>query len=269
MEEKRKKVALVLGGGGARGVMHIGALRVLKENNIPIDMVVGTSMGSFIAGTYALYQDPDLIEKMVLQQLDSKTLLWFFDLTTHGGIAKGERMEKWMDDWFKGKTFEELQIPLAVVAADINSGQPVTLNSGYVASAIRASTAIPPAIKPFNYQAKMLIDGWVADPLPVGVAKEMGADIVIGVMMDSTEHKKYDEDNISIQEALNRSFAIMSEQIIAHKKPFADYIIKPKTGDVVIGGKLEEMAEKDKLMQHIKAGEVATIDALDDIKKLL
>jgi len=269
MDKKRKKIGLVLGGGGARGVMFIGVLRVLRENNIPIDYIVGTSMGSMMAGAYALSQDPDFMERVMLEELDNKSLLGLFDITMHGGVVLGQNIEDWLEKLFEEKTFGDLEVPLSIVVTDLNTGEPVTLNTGKVSTAIRASSSIPPAVKPVAYQGRLLIDGWIADPLPIGVAKQMGADIVIGVVMDSSEHQTYTEKNITLPQALNRSFAIMSDQIIAHKQPFADVLIKPKAGDVVIGGKLEELAKKDKLAEHIKAGETAAIEALEKIKKLL
>lgn len=269
MDKKRKKVGLVLGGGGSRGVAFIGVLRILKENNIPIDYIVGTSMGSIMAGTYALTKDPDFMQKMMLEELDSSSLLKLLDLATHGGFVTGQRIEDWLEKWFEEKTFADLDVPLSIVAADLNTGKPVIINTGNVAVAIRASSSIPPAIKPVSHQGRLLIDGWIADPLPIGVAKQMGADIVIGVVVDSGEHPVYLEENVTLPQTLNRSFAIMSDQIMAYKQPFADVLIKSKAGGVVLGGKPEELAQKNKLAEHIKAGEEAAIEALGAIKKLL
>ncbi len=205
----RRKVAVVLSGGGAKGVAHIGALRVIEEAGIPIDMIVGTSMGSIVGGLYSIGYTPDQLDSMVMHQdwglllsdrterrmqtfsqkeTDSKYIvsLQFGKMKdSFGGYIKGSNLEMLFNDLMVGYhdpiNFSELPIPFACVAADIVDGKPVVFHEGVLATAMRASMAIPGVFTPVYLDDMVLVDGGMVNNFPTNVAMDMGADIVIGV----------------------------------------------------------------------------------------
>lgn len=217
---KRKKVAVVLSGGGAKGVAHIGALRVIEEAGIPIDMIVGTSMGSIIGGLYCIGYTPDQLDSMVMSQdwgllLSDRTerrYQTFSQKETHakylvslqfgkkmegfGGLIKGTNLEMLFNDLMVGYhdpiNFGDLPIPFACVAADIVDGRPVVFHEGVLPVAMRASMAIPGVFTPVYTDDMVLVDGGMLNNFPTNVAMEMGADIIIGVDVQS-ELKNKDE----------------------------------------------------------------------------
>jgi len=270
MDETRKKIGLVLGGGGAKGVAHIGVLKVLEANDIPIDYIVGTSMGASIAALYALHKNPQEIERLFAEEFDWKMLVGLLDPTIQGGFIKGEKIENWMRDLIRAARFEDMQIPLAVVVTDINNGEAVILAEGDIAEAVRASIAVPPTVKPVEHQGRLLADGWISNPLPAKVARQMGADVVIGVVLDSSDSvERLDEDTISTSIFLKRSFNILSDHLIRYKLAEADVVIRPKIGDLSIGGGVEEFLSKEAVARDIAAGEVAAREMLEKIKELI
>ncbi len=216
----RKKVAVVLSGGGAKGVAHIGALRVIEEAGIPIDMIVGTSMGSIIGGLYCIGYTPDQLDSMVMSQdwnlllsdrserryrtfsqkeTDSKylvSLTFGKRMEGFGGLINGANLEMLFNDLMVGYhdsiNFRDLPIPFACVAADIVDGKPVVFKEGVLSTAMRASMAIPAVFSPVYIGDMVLVDGGMLNNFPTNVAMDMGADIIIGVDVQS-ELKDKDE----------------------------------------------------------------------------
>ncbi len=216
----RKKVAVVLSGGGAKGVAHIGALRVIEEAGIPIDMIVGTSMGSIVGGLYCIGYTPDQLDSMVMSQdwglllsdrterryqtfsqkeTDSKYLVslqFGKRMEGFGGYIRGTNLEMLFNDLMVGYhdsiNFRQLPIPFACVAADIVDGKPVVFQDGVLPTAMRASMAIPGVFSPVYTGDMVLVDGGMMNNFPTNVAMEMGADIIIGVDVQS-ELKSKDE----------------------------------------------------------------------------
>lgn len=206
---KRPKVALVLSGGGARGITHIGVMKVLEELKVPVDMIVGTSMESIAGGLYAIGNSPEELEEMVLQT-PWDTL--FLDTTSRSDLPYREKPDEKNyfliigDDHKEGiilpkgliptkklefrlrawtaeapENFDRFQIPFRAVATDIATGSTVALSRGDLARSLRASMAVPGAFEPVEIDGKMLVDGGVSDQLPVDIAKQMGADVIIAV----------------------------------------------------------------------------------------
>lgn len=222
MAEQRKKVAVVLGGGGAKGVAHIGVLKVLEEAGIPIDMVTGTSMGAIVGGLYAIGYSPDEIRAMVEQQ-DWEMLLsdrvkrnsLFFPekenseryvLSLPFGMAKKDRV---IDGVIKGQNLQNLfsnltigyhdsvdfnsfTIPFACVAVDMVSGKDYVFHQGSLPLAMRASMAIPAVFTPVRLDSMVLVDGGLNNNYPADVAVAMGADIIIGVDLSTSDLRQYD-----------------------------------------------------------------------------
>ena len=178
------KIGLALGSGSARGLAHVGVIQVLEAYNIPIDIIAGTSIGSVVGSLYAAGASIDQLEEAALSMKKSKTLFLIDLALPHSGLISGKRIEEMLNDLaLEDKTFDELKIPFAAVATDVESGAEVILNQGKVIDAVRASISIPGIFTPVKYQDYYLVDGGIVDPVPVDVVQKMGADIIIAVSL--------------------------------------------------------------------------------------
>ena len=177
-KNKDVKMGIALGGGSVRGLAHIGVLKVFDEAGIPISFVSGTSIGAVIGAAYCSGLKAEEIEKIVLST-DFKDLIDF--TIPKRGLLAGIKVEKLMNMITREKNFEDLLIPLGIVATDLNKSEKVILTNGNVARAIRASIAIPPFFNPVLIEGLELVDGGLVDPVPVSVLKDMGADKIIAV----------------------------------------------------------------------------------------
>lgn len=179
----RLRVGLALGTGAALGLSLIGILKAFRRADIPVDLVAGTSIGSLIGGFYALGLEPEEIEKIALG-ID-KAWVWenlFWDMALpRAGFFSGTTLLRFIRSYFGEREFRELEKPFACVATDIESGEEVVFREGRVAEAIRASCGIPLIYQPFLYRGRFLVDGGLVDPIPVQVASQMGADVLIAV----------------------------------------------------------------------------------------
>ena len=179
--KKKNKVGLALGSGAARGLAHIGVLKLLKEKNIPIDMIAGSSMGALIGACYARRGEITDLEEIVLKidwkqlaQLADPNLALFFK-----GVIHGRKVKELLKAVIGNVEFKDLKIPLAVVATDVNTGDEVVMKEGSVIDAVRASISIPAIFMPVKLRDRFLIDGGIVNPVPVSVVKNMGAAFVI------------------------------------------------------------------------------------------
>ena len=221
----KPKIALVLGGGAARGFAHVGVIRALEQEKIPIDMVVGTSVGSLIGAIYASDLSSFNLEWTAFQ-LEKDDLFDFgvMNAVTGMGFAKGDKLEAWVKNHIKTTNIENMKIPFAAVATDLNWGYKVVLDTGSVARAIRASAAIPGIFQPVQHQGKILVDGGVVDNIPISVAKAKGADIVIAVDISANIGNTNITNLVGVTlQATNIMFALNVEQ----SKKGADILITP------------------------------------------
>lgn len=257
----KPRVALVLGGGAARGFAHVGVIRALEQEKIPIDMVVGTSVGGLIGAIYAADVSSFDLEWTAFQ-LEKEDLFDFgmLNAVTGMGFAKGDKLEAWVKSHIKTANIENLKLPFAAVATDLNWGYKVVLDHGSVARAIRASAAIPGVFQPVQHQGKILVDGGVVDNIPISVAKAKGADIVIAVDISGNLGNTNITNLLGVSlQATNIMFALNVEQ----SKKNADILITPAgIGDV---GMLD-FTQKKRCMQ---AGIEATKQAMPAIRKAI
>jgi NTE family protein len=179
----RKTVGLALGGGGARGLAHLGVLKVLQREHIPIDLVAGTSMGAIIGAALAACVPLDEIEAIALRVRLRREQLKLIDLKLTGsGFLKGTRLYRYLAGLIKPElTFADLCMPLAVMAVDIKTGREVVLREGKVLDAIRASISVPGIFAPVPRGDLLLVDGGILNNVPVDVARQMGAELLIAV----------------------------------------------------------------------------------------
>jgi len=290
---KRHRIGLVLSGGGARGFSHIGVLKVLEENNVPIDYIVGTSMGSIIGGLYAIGLSPEEIEQGVegiawdkvfndFAYREYKTFrrkqddFDFFNIhrvgiTSEGlqlspSLIEGQQIELALDrlayPGFHINDYDNLSIPFRAIATNIENGEPFVIKSGNIARAMRASMSIPGALPPITIDDTLLVDGGIANNIPIDVIREMGADIVIVVDVSAPLADKKDiKSTIDITGQLT---TIMTRRIANQQlKTLSenDVLIIPGENEI-------SSSDFDQYPRLIKAGEVAAAEVLDTIKKL-
>ncbi|HJV44135.1 MAG TPA: patatin-like phospholipase family protein [Bacillota bacterium] len=218
---QRPKVGLALGSGGARGLAHIGVIKVLEEEGIPIDYIVGSSMGSLIGAFYASGMNPDMMVKLAM---NLKRKYWI-DLTVPKmGFIAGEKIKEMVKILTQGKKIEELSIPLSIVATDILKGERVVFRQGSVSQAVRASISIPGIFVPEEIDGKLLVDGGVIDRVPITVARDMGSDVVIGVDVGI---KSSDVRLGSIFDVISQTIEVMEREIFRHRVLQADIMISP------------------------------------------
>jgi len=175
----RGKIGLVLGSGSARGLAHIGVLKVLKRENIPVDLVAGTSFGALIGSIYAAGMTPEEIAQRFCQLTRRWTITSFFPRIHVSGFVGGSMLQRFLHTFLEDIEFENLKIPFAAVATDIETGEEIVINKGSVKQAVRVSMSIPVIFIPVHYNGRILVDGGLVNPLPVSIAKAMGADITI------------------------------------------------------------------------------------------
>ena len=174
------KVGLALGSGSARGWAHIGVIRALTEAGIHVDYIAGTSIGSLVGAVYAS-GGIGTLENVVLQ-FDWKQIAYFFDVVLpKSGLLDGKRVSAFIRSHIKGKNIEELSIPFCAVATDLGTGNEVILKQGDIIEAVRASISVPGIFTPVKKNGTILVDGGLVNPVPVSVARQMGADFVIAV----------------------------------------------------------------------------------------
>ncbi len=176
LKTHKPKVALVLSGGSARGIAHIGVLSVLKEYNIPIDLIIGVSMGSIVGGYYAYGYSP----AQIYNKAGQFDLFSIINIRPNGkGLFNGRKELEMFRKDVDGARIEDLKIPLVIVATDLIGKKVFLFRKGPLAIAMRASSAIPGLFKPVKYKNHLLVDGGVLDDVPADIAKRMGADIII------------------------------------------------------------------------------------------
>ena len=301
-KNKGLRFGLALGGGSARGLAHVGVLLALEAYQIPIDLIAGTSIGSVIGSLYASGATIKELEEAALSIKKSKTLFMIDPTFPHSGLIGGDRIEKMLNKFaLKDKTFQELDIPFAAVATEIENGAEVILNEGKLTEAVRASISIPGIFTPVKHQEYYLVDGGLVNPVPASVAKMMGADIIIAVNLskvnpyapalelkmedaqEETSETSSDEDQKdkpsilkqqiikvkstfegpNIFEVIDQSIDIMEAKITEQSLEDADIVIVP------FGIKDIKIFDFDEAESIIKGGIMATLINIPKIKDMI
>lgn len=254
------KIGLALSGGAARGMAHVGVLRALLENNIPIDCVAGTSAGSIVAGAFAAGMPIDEISDF------GRTLRWR-DIgrvtMSRLGIQSNERLEQYLRMRLPVTKFEELRIPFAAVATDLKTGEPVVMkDEGDVPFAIRASCTIPGWYVPvLDHQGRQLVDGGLVAVIPSTVTRALGADIVIAVDVNS-EGQTFITPSSSVIGVLLQSMMVVQKTASSRQLEMSDFVISPKVGHI----RWDEMGRADEL---IEAGYKVTLESIPKVRALI
>lgn len=223
LPKAKPKIALALGGGAARGFAHIGVLKVLEQNGIVPDMVVGTSAGSLVGALYAGGYTPFGLQRLALEMDESL----FSDWSLRGagkGLIKGEALENFINARLDNRAMEKLPKLFGVVATDLQSGEAIVFRTGNIGMAVHASSAVPGAFRPVAIGTREYVDGGLSHPVPVRAAKAMGADIVIAVDISQKPGNQKAEDLGGI---FLQTFAIMGQSIARGELAEADVVIHP------------------------------------------
>ena len=220
-EMNEPKIGLALGSGGAKGFAHVGIIKVLREANIPIDMIAGSSMGALIGTFYAAGCNVERLYRMAAVFKRK----YYLDFTVPKmGFISGKRVKDMIKMFTYNKKIEELDIPTAVVATDILKGEKVVFTSGSIADAVRASISVPGVFVPEKIDGRLLVDGGVIDRIPVSVVKGLGADIVIAVDVSPI---KVNGEVTSIYDVIMQSIEIMQHELVVNRQIASDLMMRP------------------------------------------
>jgi len=286
---KRKRIGFALGGGGARGLAHIGVLRVLEKEEIPIDLIVGTSIGALVGGAYASGMNPDELQKKVEEYLNSaefrssaikafeaahekgevgltqriqtylRNHFYLIQAMFKPGILSNEDFQATIDYFIPDIQIEETRIPFRAVATDLVSGEQITFSEGSLRQAVMASCAVPGAIAPLKEGERLLSDGGIICRVPSSVARQEGADIVIAVVVDRGISS---EELRTVVDVYLRVSEIVGERLKQYELADADVVILPEVGDL-------HWSSFSQAMNLIDEGEKAAREKLEDIRRLM
>jgi NTE family protein len=254
-EQVRPKVGVALSGGFARGISHLGVLRCLHQNGIPIDCISGTSAGALAGVAYASGRPFEHIVKEAAAIRFGNFGQWRF---SRMGLASNRRLELYPRDHFGVNDFKDLKIPLAIAATDLISGRPVFFTSGPVGPPLRASCAYPGLFQPVEYEGHLLVDGFVSAAVPVDGVRLLGAQVVIAVFLEAERIERPK----SVVDVIGRSFSIVRLQADVGWRAKSDIIITPT---------VHEFAWDDfaRTADLVAAGEQAALEALPHIRAIL
>lgn len=252
----KPKIGLALGSGGARGFAHLGVLKALEENSIPVDMIAGSSMGALVGCFYAFGHDLNQLIK--LSTAFKRKYYLDFTVPKMGFIA-GNRVRSLIELFMQGKQLEELNIPISVIATDLLTGEKVVFTKGPIGAIVRASIAIPGIFIPEKINGRLLVDGGVVDRVPVSTLKKMGADLIIG---SDVARVNVEAELSSIYDVIMQSLDIMQMEIGALREEESDIMIRPR---------VEKFSARafTNIEEIIKCGEEATLEKIPDIKQAI
>ncbi len=260
-----KKVGLALSGGGALGLAHVGVIKTLVQNNIPIDFISGTSIGAFVGGLYAATKDVKILEEIALNNNWKEIFNLFFDPGFKGGLITGNKIINLIEKYTGKVDFSDLKIPFTAVATDFNTGQIVEINKGKLCTAIRASIAVPIFFQPEIIDGKILFDGGFSSPYPVKTVKKMGADIVIGVNLYDDYLSEFSSKEIGFIPLLRQSIKIFLHNLSEIEAREADINISPQSTKIGWG----KLLSKKGSQEGIDLGTQTTEKKIKEIKSLL
>ena len=250
-------IGLALGGGFARGMAHIGVLKVLEEERIPVRIVAGTSVGALIGAVYCSGLSLEELEKVAHSCRFTTFARW---TVSRYGFASNDRMVSFLTRVLKVKTFEDLRIPLGVTATDFNTGKGVVFHSGSIIDPVRASCAYPGMFLPVNIRGRWLVDGMLSYPVPTHPLRDMGAERVLAVHLKGQWSK--DSAPRNLFDVIGQSFAIAQDMMGHLWRGAADLVVEPD----VAGFGYDDFKRAGEL---IRAGEVAMRQALPEVRKWL
>jgi NTE family protein len=272
VETHGKKVGLALSGGAARGLAHVGVLSVLQQESIPIDMIAGTSAGAVMGAIFAWNQDTD---RMIEQALDTnwKKFGTMVDPSfPKTGLIKGRKVKKLISTFIPDNVkFRDLQIPVACVATDIDTGEEIVINKGIVLDALRATVSIPGIFTVVKREGRYLVDGGLTTPVPVNVVRNMGADFIIAVnvnpdvtgRMGKTSRQRIEaKKEPNIFQVMMQSIYITTHSLALNNMADSDIVIEPDLANI-------GASEFQRAPELVELGTQAAREAIPEIKRKL
>ena len=248
-------IGIALGGGFARGMAHIGVLKVLEQEGIPVRLVTGTSVGALIGAVYCSGVSLEELDRIARTCRFTTFARW---TVSRYGFASNDRMVSFMARVLKVKSFEELQIPLGVTATDFNTGEGVVFHSGSIIDPVRASCAYPGMFLPVEIRGRYLVDGMLSHPVPTRPLRDMGADRVLAVHLKGTWANGGAPRHLF--DVIGQSFAIAQDSMASVWRTAADLVVEPD----VAGFAYDDFKRAEDL---IRVGEVAMRAALPEVRK--
>jgi NTE family protein len=256
----RPRIGLALSGGAARGIAHVGVLRALEENNIPIDAIAGASAGALVGGSYAAGLSIEQLEKMALGFRWRHTARLSFSRL---GLQSNARMEKYLRARLPVTRFEDLKIPFAAMVTDLRKGSLIVFrDKGDLPFAIRASACIPAVYTPIrDDQGRLLIDGGIVANLPISHTRDLGADLVIAVDVNADGIRFFDQPRTALG-VLAYTFIAVERIVSNQERESADVLIAPKVGHI-------RWDQTRRTAELIRAGYEAGLKSIEKIKQVI
>lgn len=252
------RIAVVLGGGGSKGFAHIGVLKVLEAQKIPINMIVGTSAGSLVGSLYASGKTAFELHDIALKMDKDKVIDYDWKIWS-GGLIIGDKLENFINSQVKNTPIERLSIPFYAVATNVATGEEVVFARGNTGMAVRASCSVPAIFQPFKMGNITYIDGGVVSPVAVDVARRNGADIVIAVDISGGLNRTVPDGMI---DSLKKSVDIMYSKIAGYQIKNADVVIRPNMRNI-------GSTDMEKFNEAILEGEKAATQKLPELQKII
>ena len=249
------KIGLALGGGAARGFAHIGVIQVLEEAGIRPNLVVGTSAGSLVAALYASGKTGTQLQQVAETMEEANFADWTLPIFSRG-MLRGEALARYVSVQVKGRAIESLPLSLGIVATDLHSGIGVLFQRGDIATAVRASSAVPALFQPVQIGGRDYVDGGLVSPVPVRYARQMGAELIIAVDISSAPESNAANDTLQI---MMQTFSIMSKSINNFELREADVVVRP----ALLGVASSDFGAR---RRSIEAGRVAMLAMLPQLR---
>ncbi len=249
------KIGLALGGGAARGFAHVGVIQVLEEAGLRPQFVTGTSAGSLVAAIYASGKSPTQLQQVAETMEEAAIADWILPIFNRG-MLRGEALARYVNTQVGGALIETFPIPLGIVATDLHSGQAILFQRGDTGTAVRASSAVPAVFQPVKIGEREYVDGGLVSPVPVRFARQMGAELVIGVDISADPQGNRANDTLQI---LLQTFAIMGKSINTYELKEADVVVRPALSGT-------GSADFSSRRRSIEAGRAAMLVALPALR---
>lgn len=257
------KIGLALGVGGAKGLAHIGAIKVLEREGIPISMIAGASVGALIGGAYAARKDISYVEQVATDTNWQHIVPMLFEPSLIKGLLRGDKLKKFITDKVGDGEISTLPISFAAVATDILTGESLMIREGKLDDAIRASISVPLIFKPIEIDGKVLMDGGLSMPVPVAAVHQMGADLVIALNLNE-DYTHIGKTNLG--SASSAAVTCLVHHLARHGVEKADVVVTPKVAHF---GFLNRFLTKEGTSTSIAEGERAMEEKLPQLREAI
>ncbi|MBK9160872.1 MAG: patatin-like phospholipase family protein [Nitrosomonadales bacterium] len=276
VERPPAKIALVLGGGAARGFAHIGVIKALEAQGISPDIVVGTSAGAVVGALYASGLNGFQIQELSMNMKEEQVLdgsgfyqcIFETMISDKRGCIRGQALQVFINNNIRGRTMEKLGKTFAAVAANLKTGELMAFRSGDTGLAVRASSSVPVFFEPVTINGQDYVDGGLVAPVPSSVARTMGADFVIAVDISG---RPQDRSTAGIYDILWQTFSIFGKSINRHEQSNADIVIRPAISGLPstdASGRNKAVLEGEKAVAKILPELKARLEKLNEIRRV-